>query len=75
MELEYNARHKSERQIPYDFTHMQNLRNKTNEPRGKKKIEINQETDSMLEKKWLPERRWVWEWVKQGMEIKEYASR
>ena len=41
-----------ERQIPYDFTHMWNLRNKTNEQGGKEKRETekergkpNQETD------------------------------
>ena len=37
--LEYNAKQcKSvkERQIPHDFTHMWNLRKKTNEQRGKK---------------------------------------
>ena len=37
----------TERQIPYDFTHMWNLRIKTNEPREKKRErEANQETDS-----------------------------
>ena len=43
----YTKRNKSvrEKQIPYDFTHMWNLRNKTNEQRGKKR-EINQEIDS-----------------------------
>ena len=37
---EYNSkRNKSvrERQMPYDFTHMWNLRNKTNEQREKKR--------------------------------------
>jgi len=37
---EYNAKwNKSvrERQVPYDFTHMWNLRNKTNEQRQKKR--------------------------------------
>ena len=33
-----------ERQIPYNFTHMWNLSNKTNEQR-KKERETNQETD------------------------------
>ena len=40
MDLEYNAkRHKSvrERQTPYDFIHMWNLRSKTNEQREKKR--------------------------------------
>ena len=36
-----------ERQIPYDFTPMENLRNKTNE-HGEKKREISQEIDSYL---------------------------
>ena len=43
---EYNVKwNKSdlERQIPYDFTHMWNLRNKTNIQRKK---ETNQKTDS-----------------------------
>ena len=35
----------SERQILYDFTHMQNLKNKRNEQREKKKRKANQETD------------------------------
>ena len=35
-----------ERQIPYDFTHMWNLRKKTNEQRKKKESETNQELDS-----------------------------
>ena len=35
------------RQVPYDFTHRQNLRNKTNEQREKERErERNQETDS-----------------------------
>ena len=34
-----------ERQIPYDCTHTQNL-TKTNEQRGKKEREANQEIDS-----------------------------
>ena len=37
---EYNAKQNklvTERQITYDFTHMRNLRNETNEQRGKKK--------------------------------------
>ena len=37
---EYNAKQSKpvrERQIPYDFTHMCNLKNKTNEQRKKKK--------------------------------------
>ena len=36
-----------QRQTPYDFTHMWNLRNKTNEHGGKKR-EANQETDSYV---------------------------
>ena len=32
-----------ERQIPYDFTHMWNLRNKTNEQGGKEKRETEKE--------------------------------
>ena len=43
---EYNAKQNKsvrERQTPYDFTHMCNLRNKTNIQRKKK---ANQETDS-----------------------------
>ena len=39
MDLEYNAKQNKpvrERQIPYEFTHMWNLRNKTNEQRGKR---------------------------------------
>jgi len=47
---EYNAKQNNlvrERQIPYDFTHMWNSRNKTIEQRGKKRErERNQETDS-----------------------------
>ena len=38
MELEYTIPIKiiqSERQIPYDFTHMWNLRNKTEEHKGR----------------------------------------
>ena len=36
-----------EGQMPYDFTHMWNLRNKTNEQRGKEREgDTNQETDS-----------------------------
>ena len=45
----YAERNKSirERQMLYDFTHMWNSRNKTNEQRGKKKEkETNQEADS-----------------------------
>ena len=45
---EYNAKQNKpvrERQIPYDFTYMWNLRNKTNDHRGTKR-EANQETDS-----------------------------
>ena len=37
---EYNAKQSQpvrKRQIPYDFTHMCNLKNKTNEQRNKKK--------------------------------------
>ena len=34
-----------ERQIAYDFSHMWNLRNKTNDHRGEKR-DTNQETDS-----------------------------
>ena len=34
-----------ERQIPYDFTHIWNLRKKINEQRGGKEKETNQETD------------------------------
>ena len=34
-----------ERQVPYDFTAMRNLRNETNEHREKKK-EANHKTDS-----------------------------
>ena len=34
-----NNKRVRERQIPHDFTHMWNLRNKTNEPRGKIKRE------------------------------------
>ena len=34
-----------ERVIPYDFTHMWNLRNKTNEQRGRER-EANQEANS-----------------------------
>ena len=47
IELEYNAEQKKsarERQIPYDFTHTWNLRNKTSKQVGKK--EKNQEIDS-----------------------------
>ena len=42
---EYNAKlNKSEKdKYPYDFTHMWSLRNKTNEQRGEKKREANQE--------------------------------
>ena len=34
-----------EREIPYNVTHMWNLRNKTNEQRGKRERGENQETD------------------------------
>lgn len=37
-----------EREIPYDFTHLYSLRNKTNEQREIKETEVNQETDSSL---------------------------
>ena len=40
----YTKRNKSEKDKYNDFTHMWDLRNKTNEHRGKK--EANQETDS-----------------------------
>ena len=46
---EYSAKQNKsmkERQIPYDFMHMWNLRNKTNEQRKKREREQNQETDS-----------------------------
>ena len=39
-----------EGQTPYDLTYMWNLRNKTNEQRGKKG-ETNQETDSYLQRR------------------------
>ena len=35
-----------EKQILYDFTHMWNFRNKTNDQRKKREREANQETDS-----------------------------
>ena len=35
-----------ERQIPYDFTHMWNLRNKADEHKGGKEREANHQTDS-----------------------------
>ena len=43
---EYYDNNKSvrERPVPYDFTHMWNLRNNTNE-RREKETEANQETD------------------------------
>ena len=44
---EYNAKQNKsvrERQIPYDFTHLWNLRNKTNKQRRKKEKDTNQET-------------------------------
>ena len=47
IELEYNSeQNKSvrERQIPYDFNHMWNLRNKTSEHRGRRKKETEKET-------------------------------
>ena len=34
---EYYAKQVRERQVPYNFTHMWNLRNKINEPRGERK--------------------------------------
>ena len=41
-----------ERQIPYDFTHMWNLRMKKKWAKGKKRrSEANQETDSTIENK------------------------
>ena len=55
---------KSEKQIPSDFTHMWNLRNKAKEQRGKK--ETNQK-NSLLpigKNRWLPEERWKEGWVK-----------
>ena len=36
----------SQRKTTYDFTHMWNLRSKTNEQRERKEKEANQETDS-----------------------------
>jgi len=47
VEPEYNAKQNKsirERQIPYDFTQMWNVRNKTNKQRGKN--ETNQEMGS-----------------------------
>ena len=49
-----------ERQIPYDFTHMCKLRNKTNEQRRDKQ----NQTLNYREQTWLPEGRWVGGWVK-----------
>ena len=48
---EYNVKQDKsnrERHIPYVFTHMWNLRNKTNKQREKEERKINQETDSYL---------------------------
>ena len=46
---EYNAKQSksvTERQIPHNFTHLWNLRNKTNDQSGEKMSKTNQETDS-----------------------------
>ena len=45
---EYNAKQNNsvrERQKPYDFTHIQNLRHKTKTKQEEKERETNQETD------------------------------
>ena len=46
---EYNVKQNKsvrERQIPYDFTHMWNLRNRTHEQREKRERGANQETNT-----------------------------
>ena len=54
MELEYYAKQNKsvkDRQIPYDFTHMWNLRNATGKHRrNKKKREANHQIDSLQNK-------------------------
>ena len=72
---EYNARQNKsirERQIPYDLTHMWNLRNRTNEQRKRERErETKKQTLNYREQTWLPEGRWVGGWVKWVMGIKE----
>lgn len=54
----YANRNKSlrERQMPCDFTHRWNSRNKTNEQRGKRERETNQETNLTIENKLMATR-------------------
>ena len=62
-----------ERQIPYDFTHMWNLRNKTDERVGGKEREANhkKQTLNYREQTGLLEGGWVGGWAKWGMGIEE----
>ena len=55
----YNAKYKSvrERQIPYDFTYVLNLRNKTNEQRGKER-ECKKRTLLTIENKLMGQPQW-----------------
>ena len=54
--------------MPYDFTHMWNLGNKTNEHKGKKR---ERQTVKDIQLQRVARERWAGGWVKQMMGIKE----
>ena len=61
-------------QIPYDFTHMWNLRNKINEQREKKKRPTMKQTLNYREQTDVTRGVGVGKWEKYGMWIKEHSS-